>query len=186
MKPHTAIIIVIIVWITCAVLNTTPFYGLGKFYYANYHGNCTPKWTGQLGYVIYTLIIVTVLIGVIIITSIWTCCSMRNYFTRREERNIVRQEDNVYVSKKQQVVGIFGMLLLMTAICFVPVLIVAALATGLEMPPQVYAALVVCALFITVSNPLVQSFFRQDVKLTIAHMIKPHTGTVTHTTNTQV
>ena len=103
---------------------------------------------------------------------IWSHCNTRNYFTRQEERNIVRQEDNVYVSKKRQVVGMFGMLLLMNAICFGPVLIVAALAIGFEMPPQVYATVVVCALFITVSNPLVQSFFRQDIKVTVINMFR--------------
>ena len=44
MKPHTAIIIVIIIWITCAVLNTTPLYGLGRFGYGKGTGTCSLRW----------------------------------------------------------------------------------------------------------------------------------------------
>ena len=43
MKPHAAVIIIVIAWIICAVLNTTPFYGLGKFLYADDEGTCGPS-----------------------------------------------------------------------------------------------------------------------------------------------
>ena len=60
----------------------------------------------------------------------------------------------------------------MNAICFAPIIIGAVLASFFTLPHQVKATNVMCALFITVSNPLVQSFFRQDIKFAVVFMLK--------------
>ena len=48
MKPHTAVIIIVITWIICAMLSTTPLYGFGIFRYSEIQGICFPEWTDIL------------------------------------------------------------------------------------------------------------------------------------------
>ena len=192
MKPQIAVTVVIIDWIVCAILNTTPLYGLGLFHFAG-SGFCIPGWEGQLGYVIFTVLIFAILIGCIVVTSLWTCCSTHNYFTRAEKRNINEMEENIYKTKKMKVIGIFGALLLMSVICFAPSFIVATLTSFLSMPSIVYTTVTVCGYFITVGNPLVQVLFRQDLKATLERLystkcgLNNHVSTSTdHTTDTAV
>ena len=175
MKPQIAVTVVIIVWIVCAILNTTPLYGLGIFHFSESHGFCTPGWEEQLGYMIYMLLIFGILLSCIVVTSIWTCCSTHRYLAARAERksrsNVFTDEkENIYTAQKKKVIGIFGALLLMSAICFAPAFIVAFLATFLSMPSEVYAAVIVCSLFITVGNPVVQVLFRQDIKTAMSKL----------------
>ena len=40
MKPQIAVTVVIIVWIVCAILNSTPLYGLGRFQFSESRGQC--------------------------------------------------------------------------------------------------------------------------------------------------
>ena len=94
MKPHTAVIIVVIAWITLAILNTTPLYG---FVYSPYQGSCV---TGETWYLVF-IVIFLILIGIIVITSIWTCCFTRSFLQRNQAQ-----------SKNGRVIGIFGSLLL--------------------------------------------------------------------------
>ena len=168
MKPYTAVIIVVIVWISCAVLNTTPLYGLGKFVYGRSHGNCVPRWEGEIGYDVYMLLIFALMVSCIVITSIWTCC-FTHKFLKRTEQNY---EDTNYISKSHKVIGIFGMLLLMSIFCFGPSFVVGGLSIFLNLPPQLFAIALVCGLFIIVANPLIQSFFRQDVKTASLALLK--------------
>ena len=192
MKPQIAVTIVIIDWIVCAIVNTTPLYGLGLFRFAG-SGFCIPVWEGQLGYVIFTVLIFAILIGCIVVTSLWTCCSTHNYFTRAEKRNINEMEENVYKTQKMKVIGIFGALLLMSVICFAPSFIVATLTSILSMPYIVYTTVTVCGCLTTVGNPLVQVLFRQDLKATLERLystkcgLNNHESTSTdHTTDTAV
>ena len=62
MKPHTAVIIVAIVWNSCALLNSTSLYGIGKFRFSKSYGTCSPGWDGELAYVIYSILIFAVML----------------------------------------------------------------------------------------------------------------------------
>ena len=173
MKPQIAVAVVIIVWIVCAILNTTPLYGLGVFRFGESHGFCIPGWDEQIGYVVYILLVFGILLSCIVVTSIWTCCSTHSYWSHAERRSRSRSRPNfydesginIYTARKRRVIGIFGALLLMNAICFVPSFILAAFSTFLYIPSEVYAAVTVSGLFVvTVGNPVVQVLFRQDIK----------------------
>ena len=162
MKPHTAVIIIVIAWIVCAVLNTTPFYGFGRFGYSERHGSCSPILVEQTLYVVFFLIIFLILIGSIVVTSIWTCCFTRRFLEEHQSAS------NIYVNNNRRVIGIFGSLLLVYILCFGP-----GLLTGI-VSIFVYLKYLSIALFcffcITVANPLVQSFFRPDVRDTVKYM----------------
>ena len=163
MKPHTTIIIIIIAWIICGILNTTPFYGFGKFGYSENQGTCAPEWSGQKFYRLFFLIICVTLIGGIVVTSLWTCC-----FTRRFLRQHQR-DNNIYITKNRRLIGIFGSLLLVCVLCFGPGLLTAIIRTFTPLPYS-SAISVFCFYFLTIANPLVQSFFRPDVRDTVKHL----------------
>ena len=167
MKPQIAVTVVIIVWIVCAILNTTPLYGLGRFQFSVSDGFCLPLLdpNEQLVYSIFMPLIFVILFGCMVVTSIWTCCSTHGYFTRASERSSNETEvENLYASKKREVIGIFGALLLMNSITFAPFLIVSILAIFTYPPTVTWSIALVCGCLCTVENPLVQVLFRQDIK----------------------
>jgi hypothetical protein len=169
-KATTAKIVIVIIWIVCFVLNITPFFGFGRFVYGRIHGMCVPEWE-QIGYNIYMLIIFLFLLGCIVITSLWTFCFIRKFLN---DRNEIR--DNIYVTQQRRLCGIFGVLLLVYFVCFIPSVIVAVLSMIFpdEIPNEVYAALLVNFFFITVANPLIQSIFRRDIKVFLKRCIKDY------------
>ena len=163
MKPHTAVIIIVIAWIICAVLNTTPFYGLGKFLYADDEGTCGPS--GRQFYIAFMLVIYLILIGSIVVTSVWVCCSTRRFLKLKQQRS----RSNIYVNNNRRVIGIFGSLLLVYILCFGPGLLNGIVIVFVYVK-YLSITSVFCFFCITVANPLVQSFFRPDVRDTVKYM----------------
>ena len=164
MKPHTAVIIIVIAWITLAILNTTPLYGFGKFYYDPDEGTCTPALLGEPFYLVFIAIIGLILLGIIVVTSIWTCCFTRRYLQRRHSRKNI-----YYVSNNRRVIGIFGSLLLVYTFTYGPaVLIIATRFAVYILHTSVIS--IFCFYSVTIGNPLVQSFFRPDIRDTVKYM----------------
>ena len=73
-------------------------------------------------------------------------------------------EENIYTSKKRQVIGIFGALVLTNAISFLPSLgaLIAGPFVYIKIPDEVYATIFIFLLLATIGNPLVQVLFRED------------------------
>ena len=97
MKPHIAVIIVVIAWTILGILNTTPLYGFGRFGYSENHGTCVAVWTGQIPYLVFFLIILTILIGMIVVTSIWICCFTRRFLQQKQQRH--QADSSIYVEE---------------------------------------------------------------------------------------
>ena len=163
MKSHTAVITTVIAWIICALLNTTPLYGFGKFIYVAGLGTCAPVWTGQTLYLVFFFIVLIVFVGIIVVTSIWTCCFTRKFLEQNQAHN------NIYVSKNRRVIGIFGSLLLVCGLGFGPGILSGVIRIFVYVP---YSSIItiICFYSITIGNPLIQSFFRPDVRDTVKYM----------------
>ena len=166
MRPWVALTLTIAIWTLSAVLSSTPFYGLGLFSYANWIGFCSPLWNG-IGYVMYTLVFMFLLFSVIIITSVWTFCFTRRFITQQSQIS----NDNVYAVKKKLLFGIFGSMLFVYGICFTPAVFGIILASLLdEVPTLFFVTDYICFLFITVANPIVQAYFRPEIKCTFVSL----------------
>ena len=180
MKPQIAVTVVIIIWIVCAILNSTPLYGLGRFQFRVSNGFCMPMWQPQSYYFIYVLLIFSILYSCTVLMTIWTCCSTYNYFKRAAERrsgtNVFNSEENIYTSKKREVIGIFGVLVLTNAISFLPSLGALIAARFVYIPDEVYALIIVCVLLATIGNPLVQVLFREDIKVVFKNLYSTLVG----------
>ena len=160
MKPWVALCHTISIWLLAALLNSTPFYGLGEFAYRSY-GTCGPVWKGNIGYVSFMLTMFGLIVAIIIITSVWTLCFTHNFLTRQSEI-AGSSTSSVYVSKKERLFGIFGAMFMVYIICFSPGFIVGFFTQFVDTPDEVVVAMIICFAAITVANPLVQSYFRID------------------------
>ena len=173
MKPWIVVTEVVAIWILSALLNTTPLYGLGEFDYDPTIGACGPAWTGHYDYLSYTLVIFSILLLIIAVTSVWTFC-----FTRKFLKNHSELADNVvYVSQRKKLVGIFAAMLLAYLLCYGPGYVIAILAGILNLPAEVFASIEVCFHSIIVTSPLVQSYFRPEIKLAIVFLYQKLTKT---------
>ena len=158
-RPWVALTLTIAIWILSAVLSSTPFFGLGIFSYRSRIGYCIPAWS-HVEYIVYSLVIVLFLFSVIIVTSVWTLCFTHRFITQQSQLS----NDNVYASKRKWLLGIFGSMLLVYGICFIPVLFAIILIPVITVPTVFFVTSQICLLFITVANPIVQSYFRPEIK----------------------
>ena len=61
-------------------------------------------------------------------------------------------------------VGLFGMLILVHLLFYIPILIVIFISLFTALPSEAYAAIFILYLLLISLIPLVQSFFRRDIK----------------------
>ena len=96
MRPKAAVALIISIWVVAALLNSTPFFGLGRFGYTSY-GCCVPVWENQSGYFIYIFLLSLMIVCVIIVTSVWTYCFTREFIQEHSQL----ADSSVYVKKEE-------------------------------------------------------------------------------------
>ena len=111
-------------------------------------------------------------------TYIFTRNFLKNDFKRREailnDNKDRIHEKSVYSIRVRNLIGIFGMLLLFNVISFSPYIIarIIGLVVGLEnIPPAVYAAVLILFLLNNVTNSVIQSYFRRDLHDAIIRLV---------------
>ena len=182
MRPKAAVALIISIWVVAALLNSTPFFGLGKFVYLSF-GCCAPLWENQLGYVIYMFLIFLMIVCVIIVPSVWTYCFTRKFIQEHSQL----ADSSVYVSRKRRLIGIFGVMLITYVVCFAPGFIVAVLSQVFELKSEAYATALSLFMTVTIINPIIQSYFRPDVnKAVIALYRKVKKCCAIHCANVEV
>ena len=146
-------------------------------------GACLPIWAGNRDYVIYFSLLSTIPFTIIIVTTTWTYVFTRNFLKQDFERrkNISHNEEDqhyeksVYNVRIRNLVGIFGMLLLFNVITFSPYIIasIIGLIIGLDkIPHSIYSAVLILFLLSNVTNSIIQSYFRRDLRETITKFSK--------------
>ena len=165
MTVNKAVIIVAVSWILAAFLSTLPLLGFGVYEFSTSFGTCVTGWQGQTGYSIFMSLVILILVGSIIVTSIWTLCFTRKYLRDKATGPVHTQDSNhVYASQQRRLIGLFGMLILVHLLCYTPALIVILVELFTVSPSEAYATVYVLYLLLTSLIPLIQSFFRRDIK----------------------
>ena len=165
MTVNKAVIIVAVSWILAAILSILPLLGFGVYKFSSSFGTCVTGWVGQTGYSIFMSLLILILVGSIIVTSIWTLCFTRKYLRDKATGPIPTQGSNhVYASQQRRIIGLFGMLILVHLLCYTPALIVIFVGLFTVLPSEPYAVIFILYLLLISLIPLVQSFFRQDIK----------------------
>ena len=166
MTTPVAIGVVITAWLVTAILNTTPLYGFGLFAYSASPGSCFPVWRDQRAYLAFFVLMFLILVSTICASSIWTFCFSRRFIRRMSLRNIDTSGEaaNVYTFRWRRLIGIFGTLSIVYVVCFTPSLLYLLIRLATPIPLQILPAILIFFLLITILNPLIQIFFRRDIK----------------------
>ena len=86
-----------------------------------------------------------------------------------------QREKSVYNIRIRNLIGIFGMLLLFNVITFSPYIIasIMGLIIGLDkVPSSIYSAVLILFLLNNVTNSIIQSYFRRDLRNSLAILSK--------------
>ena len=180
MKLWVAVTLVVAIWILSAVLNVIPLFSFGGFTYNDKFGPCNPSYLDTLGFALFMGIIFITMITIIVVTCVWTFCFTHKFL---KDQSIIAGE-SVYSARKRRLFGIFGSMLLVYIICFIPGGIQLALIPIIDTPFGLYATSLACYHFITVANPVVQSYFRPEIKVvfvSLYHKMSPVSVTVNDT-----
>ena len=139
MRPWVALTLTIAIWILSAVLGTLPFLGIGHYSYSVELGFCT-LFDDDIASFVAFLIIILLVVGTIFVTS-----------------------QSVYASKKKRLFGIFGSMFLIygTAYLFV---VLSFLLQIFFLPSEFFVTAYIVYFFITIANPIIQSYFRPEIK----------------------
>ena len=178
MKTWVAIVIAIIICIEAFLVVLTPFVGLGEYQFSPAVATCVPVWVGQTNYVIFFSVIGAFIFLVIAITSTWTFCFTRNFIKRQRDiqiNNHCNSTKHIYDIRIRNLIGIFGVLLVVMCICFTPygtILIIGFIIGFSSIPDQVYTLVLILFLSYTVSVPLVQAYFRPDIHKPVITFLK--------------
>ena len=160
MTVNKAVIIVAVSWILAAILVSPPLYGFGNYRFSNSYGICVPNFR-DLGFSIYGCFILFSFISSIVVTSLWTYCYTRKYIRRRNSR-IFR--NNVYMSQERKLIGLFGMLIVVHILCYTSMTAVSLSRPFLIVPRVMWSISFVLLLLITSLSPMVQSYFRAEIR----------------------
>ena len=154
MRPWVALTLTIAIWILSAVLSTVHLFGFHL-----YIDICIPSSAG-IGFGVYITLLSVIVLGIIFVTSLCTFCFTRRFF---KDQSVIAGE-SVYASKKKRLFGIFGSMLLIYGICFVPGVLYFLLSLFIDVPLWFETVAIICFLFITVASPVIQSYFRPEIK----------------------
>ena len=173
MTPWVTLLIALGINVIAVLFSITPLVGLGEYGFGPNTASCLVIFEGNNDYVIFVTVESTIPLGIILITSIWTFIFTRRFIRKsfKRQRGVSLQDDNsaqksVYNNKLRNLLGIFGMLMIVNAISFLPFIVVSTvgIVVGFEnIPPALYATMFTLFLLNNVTNPLVQSYFRREL-----------------------
>ena len=163
MRPWVALTLTIAIWLLSAVLGTGPFVDIGYYSYNNEIGFCSLVGVDIAAFVVI-LVIIFLVVGIIFVTSLWTFCFTRSYF---KAQSVIAGE-SVYASKKKRLFGIFGSMLLVYGTAYLIGALVFLLQIFILLPNEFYVAAFIIFYFVTVANPVIQSYFRPEIKSVLA------------------
>ena len=156
MRPWVALTLTIVFWLLAAPLDVVQFSGFNRQYSLVY---CIFT-TNSIGFIIYFILLSVTIIGIILVTSVWTFCFTCRFINNQS----VTAGESVYASRKKRLFGIFGSMLIVYIICFIPRIIYFILHLFIEVSLEGDIVANACFLFIIIANPVVQAYFRPEIK----------------------
>ena len=168
MSPRVALVLVIIVWIVTALLFSSGFInGSGLTYrYIDNIGGCYVGITSPIAS-IFRFSFASIILSIILITSVWTFCFTRKFINNQS----MIVGESVYASKKKRLFGIFGSMLLVYGICFIPATFLQSFLTIVDAPDKLIVSSLVLFLLAIILSPIVQSYFRPEINSVIVNVI---------------
>ena len=160
MRPWVALTLTIAIWILSAVLNYWPVIHNFEHYTYNYLlGYCTLVGVNITAFVVF-LVAIFLIVGTIFVTSLWTFCFTRSYF---KAQSVIAGE-SVYASKKKRLFGVFGSMLTVYGTSYLLNAFSFILQLFIIVPNEYYIMLTIAFPIVTIINPIIQSYFRPEIK----------------------
>ena len=171
MKTWVAVLIVVCMWLLACVINLPPYFGLGQYAFGQFTATCLQVWVGHGDFLAYYCLIILMAVATITVTTVWTFCFTRRFIKRTyyPSSNKTGNDDfqkHVYTRRMRKLTGIFGALLIVTLLTYVPAVVggVVGIAIGIDnLPAPVFAVIVIFFYINSIANPMIQSYFRKDV-----------------------
>ncbi len=165
MKIWVAVTIVVLAWMLSCMLCLPLLFGIGRYSYSEYITTCIPYLTDTRGFVILLYGILFLCVAVIVFTTLWTFCFTRKFLkTFNSSHN--NGQDHVYNKRLKKVIGLFGALLTVTIVTYIPAVlaVVVKIVVNFDKTPGGYL-LIINQFYIlnTISNPIIQSRFRKEL-----------------------
>ncbi|XP_011407162.2 PREDICTED: trace amine-associated receptor 13c-like [Amphimedon queenslandica] len=167
MTVNKALVIVSLSWALAVFLSILPFLGFGVHEFLSGVGLCVAGWNGQTAYAIVSFLVLCIFIGSIIVTSIWTLCFTRKHIKKTAIRTSIGAERSNH-TQERKVIGVFGMLIIVHLLCYAPIISFGLVESFINvLTPTAYAVAVFILFLLITLIPLVQSFFRSDIRTAI-------------------
>ena len=157
MRPWVALTLTIAIWILAALFGTLPFLDFGHYSYDDKIGYCSLSGSD---FAVFLVISVFLIVGTIFVTSLWTFCFTRRFF---KAQSVIAGE-SVYASKKKRLIGIFGSMLLIYGTFYLFIALSFLLGFFILLPYEVYVTSQIVFCFVTIASPIIQSYFRPEIK----------------------
>ena len=170
MKTWVAVIMILaasfVSFIPCT-LNTV---GIGSYEFEIFTAACLPQWPRNVAYLTSALMLLFSCVTIIIVTTLWTFCFTRNFLKRTKDRTTATSTDrpgqNLYNCRIRRIIGMFSMILIATIITYAPLILIGILGLIIGFQKlQTSSGIIALTFFLsnTITNPLIQSYFRKDL-----------------------
>ena len=186
MKRWIAVIIVTGVTVYAFIVGIMPIaFGFGQYEFNTLSGICLARFGGEShaglnNLYFFTFLVLEGLIPlfVLLATNVFTYRIVRKFLKRnfrrrstyRNKAKEVSEDARKYNKQQNQLVRVFGALFIANAISWTPVAVITILANFLDadrFPDQLYVFGWICFLTISLSYPILESFFIKDLRLVV-------------------
>ena len=172
MKTKVAFLINVFVWMVSIFFGLFPFFGVGNYAFSYFNATCVPQWIGNVASITIYTVIVVICIVIISITSTWTFCSAHKFVTAT---SLLANESNRSRQSVKKLFGVFGTMLLTTSVAYLPAILgyMVGIIIGFEnLPYEIFPVILILFYTCTISNPIVQGYFRKDLQTFIMNSCK--------------
>ncbi len=174
MNTKVAFLINVIVWMVSILIGSFPFFGVGNYVFSFFNATCVPQWIDNVAFITISTVIVMTCIVIITFMSTWTFC-----YTRKFVKTSLLGNQSKRSMKKM--FGVFGIMILTTSVAYLPGILgyTIGIIIGFEnLPYEIYPVILTLFYTCTISNPIVQGYFRKDLQTFIVNSCKKVCGAV--------
>ena len=178
-----ALLIVLVAFVFALIPSVTPLFGFGVFFFERRLGACLFRWSEQMFYVAFFLVLLLIPIGIITVFTVITYWKIRSFLKHRfhhhTRRYTARSElprvTRSYNAVQRNVLWLFTALLAILAICWLPGIVTALVSMGVtvgHIPGPVFLTDLLFVLANIAANPIIHAIFSKDIRSVLKRVVK--------------
>jgi hypothetical protein len=187
MNRWKAVVICVTMYGVCFIIAILPILGFGQYEFHQNISSCLPRFTpaSNFYFIIFATAEAIIPITILAITNVWTYRLVSKFLKKRFKRKLAYHggdteietaeldtaEEKVYHKQQQQLVKMFGALLIGNVISYTPTIIAVILFLllflndmGDLIPDEVYIVGFISFLTSAVVHPIIESFFVKELR----------------------